>query len=61
MDDNGLPKGIRNRNDVGKPPKQSKSTLRAPLKTANTVAAIAVAIAIISIIISTVVWIYQNH
>jgi hypothetical protein len=49
MDDDGLPKGIRNRNDVGKPPKQNK------------IAIIAVAIAIVSIIISTVAWIYQNH
>jgi hypothetical protein len=49
MDDDGLPKGIRNRNDVRTPPKQSKTAI------------IAVAIAIISIIISTVVWIYQNH
>jgi hypothetical protein len=61
MDDDGLPKGIRNRNDVGKPPKQSKSTSRAPLKTAKTTATIAVAIAIISMIISTVAWIYQHH
>jgi hypothetical protein len=49
MDDDGLPKGIRNRNDVEKPPNQSK------------IAIIAVAIAMISIIISTLAWIYQNH
>jgi hypothetical protein len=36
MDDDGLPKGIRNRNDVGTPSKQSKTAI------------IAVAIAIIS-------------
>ena len=49
MDDDGLPKGIRNWNDVGKPPKRSN------------IAIIAVAIAIISIIISTLAWIYQQH
>src|ERR1700730_17229964 len=66
----GLPK-IRNWNGVETPPKQNKSTLRAPLyaaweaaraaNKANTIAATAVAMAIIAIIISTFAWIYPHR